>query len=653
MTERKYLTEVQGLRTVAALLVAVYHIWLQRVSGGVDVFFVVSAYFLTAGLMRREPMRLRDLFAQLMSTIRRIVPGTAIVIVGTIIGAYFFLPDPSWGGGLAHGLLSLVFVENWLLAANAVDYLQAGLSSSPFQQMWALSVQMQVLLVLPMIYFFCSLVGRLFGGRWVATLVFGLILLASLWISVTYTAMDQTVAYYITPTRVWEFAAGVLAALWLDRLRMSPAIARVLGYAALVVLVTVGLAIDVSRQFPGFVAGLPVLCALAIIASANNGGDIRPLRHPAIVRLADMSFAFYLWHWPVLVFVRHLLGTNEVGLLPGLGIIATGGLLAYLSTRLIESPVRRAPWLVRWPVLGVIVSVAFLGLGGASLKVWQMVFEQRSDQAHAELEAHRADPGKPLEPGQVVPDPLISRTDYSLTYYNGCHQWSGREAKYCIHGDKDATVTIALVGGSHIAQWVDLFGAVGATEGFRVVSMTRSGCPFVLGQHSSGCEMWTASAIEELKKLEPQAVVALATRTSTDEIDPEDVPLGEIDVFAALQEAGMQVVGMRDNPRYEVVPGDCIATHRNDWSVCEVQRDKKLGDLAVLRSQMLDGMLLIDSSEVLCEATCPAVLDGILLYQDGDHLTRTFTLTLEAWLADKLHGLLGIAEGSAAVDAAK
>ncbi|RYE09009.1 MAG: acyltransferase [Hyphomicrobiales bacterium] len=652
MTERKYLTEVQGLRTVAALLVAVYHIWLQRVSGGVDVFFVVSAYFLVAGLMRREPMRLGDLFNQFMSTIRRVVPGTAIVVIGTIIGAYFFLPDPLWGGGLAHGLLSLGFVENWLLAANSVDYLQAGLLNSPFQQMWALSVQMQVLLVLPVIYYACSLIGRRFGGRVVATVVFGMILVASLWISVTYTQRDQTVAYYITPTRVWEFAAGALAALWLDKLRLPSAVARLMGYAGLVVLVTFGLAIDVSRQFPGYIAAVPVLCALLIIAAANNNGNIRPLRHPLVVRLADMSFAFYLWHWPVLIFVRHMMGTDAVGLLPGLGIIAIAGLLAYLSTGLIESPVRRAPWLVRWPVLGVLVAVAFLGLGGASLKGWQMLYQQRVDQAHAELKAYRADPTGRLAPGQLVPDPVISRTDHTVTYYNGCHQWAGREAKSCVHGDEDATLTIALVGGSHIAQWVDLFGAVGEANGFRVVSMTRSGCRFVLDGHNAGCEAWSANAIEELRKIQPQAVVVLATRTSTDEMNPEDVPTEELEVFAALERAGMRVIGMRDNPRYATAPVNCLATHRDDWSACEVPRDRKLREFAVLRRQIPEHVRLIDSSEVLCAATCLAVLDGIVLYQDVDHLTRTFTMTLQAWLKEKLRGLLEAEDSPAMADPA-
>ena len=156
--------------------------------------------------------------------------------------------------------------------------------------------------------------------------------------------------------------------------------------------------------------------------------------------------------------------------------------------------------------------------------------------------------------------------------------------------------------------------------------------------------------MEELKKIRPQAVVALTTRTSKDEKNPEDVPTEEFEVFAALERAGMQVIGMRDNPRYATAPSNCVATHRNDWSACEVPRDRKLLDLAELRSQIPEDIELIDSAEVLCDVTCIAVLDGIVLYQDADHLTRTFTLTLQAWLAEKLHGLLGIEDSPAMAD---
>ncbi|MBN9346890.1 MAG: acyltransferase, partial [Devosia sp.] len=149
---QQYLMEVQGLRTVAALLVAIYHIWLHRVSGGVDVFFVVAAYFLVAGLLRREPVGPRAILEYYGSTARRVVPAAALVIVSTIGAAYFLMPDALWSAQIVHALASILFFENWWLARESTDYLQGGLATSPFQQMWALSLQMQVYLVFPLLY---------------------------------------------------------------------------------------------------------------------------------------------------------------------------------------------------------------------------------------------------------------------------------------------------------------------------------------------------------------------------------------------------------------------------------------------------------------------------------------------------------------------
>lgn len=73
--------------------------------------------------------------------------------------------------------------------------------------------------------------------------------------------------------------------------------AKILGWIGLIVLLTLGLAVDVSRQFPGYIAGVPVFAALAIIVASANGGNLRLLNNLLMTKAADASFAFYLWHW--------------------------------------------------------------------------------------------------------------------------------------------------------------------------------------------------------------------------------------------------------------------------------------------------------------------------------------------------------------------
>lgn len=127
----QYLYGVQGLRTFAALMVAVYHIWFHRVSGGVDVFFVVAGYFAAGSLLKitarpTARARLAGVGQYLLRTARRVFPSAAVVVLGTIIAAALFLPRSGWQNNLGHAVASMTFRENWHLIAQGDDYLQQG-----------------------------------------------------------------------------------------------------------------------------------------------------------------------------------------------------------------------------------------------------------------------------------------------------------------------------------------------------------------------------------------------------------------------------------------------------------------------------------------------------------------------------------------------
>ncbi|HZY67397.1 MAG TPA: acyltransferase, partial [Devosia sp.] len=399
----RYLEEVQGLRTVAALLVAVYHIWLHRVSGGVDVFFVVAGYFLVAGLARREPLGLRHLVEYYGATARRVLPGATLVILATIVAAWLWMPDALWRAQIVHAFASLLFVENWWLAREATDYLQQGLETSPFQQLWALSLQMQVYLLFPIVYLVGSAAARLLRAspRLGTTLLFGAVAVASFVFSVAFTSVDQPVAYFISLTRLWEFAAGALLALWIGRFTLPPLAAKLLGWAGLVALVALGAVLDVSRQFPGYLALIPVAAALAIIVSASNGGNLRLLNNRQMTGAADMSFAFYLWHWPLLIFLRYRLGSADVGLVGGLAVLGGAAVLAYASTSLLEQPLRRWTWLATRPVASIALPILLLLAPAAATQAWSQLLDSRIAAAREARDLVLAGPALRVPPGTV------------------------------------------------------------------------------------------------------------------------------------------------------------------------------------------------------------------------------------------------------------
>lgn len=468
-----YLIEVQGLRTAAAVLVAIYHIWLNRVSGGVDVFFVVAGFFLVAAFERRAPTGvayLRDYYA---TTLRRVLPVAVLVMLATIGVWMFVLPDVLWDGLAPHAVYTAAFVENLHLAAISTNYLQPSLAS-PFQQFWALSLQMQVYVGLPVLLLLASLAGRLLRIPLQAmlTVALGLLFAGSLAYSVMRTAESQPQAYFETGTRLWEFAAGGLLALWSRAISLPKWAASVLGWLGLAGLLLMGLVVDVSRSFPGIVALLPVGFAAAIIICAQNGGVVHALRNRYVVAFGDYSFAFYLWHWPLLIATRYLVDSPRLSVIEGVAILVLAAALAIVTTRLAETPIRRSHWLSARPWASVIVGVVLALVPLAAGLGWYATDRARLAEARSEVADYVAAP-RALGAGEFVPALVLAPRDTPRT----CRVRGGSGSKpvQCEFGDRKATRIIAVVGASHIDQYLPAFDAYGKREGYKIIAMTKGG----------------------------------------------------------------------------------------------------------------------------------------------------------------------------------
>ena len=148
---RVHRPELQGLRAVAVALVVVYHVWFGRVSGGVDVFFVVSGFLLTGQLARaadRGPLALGRRWSR---TLVRLLPCAVVVLVATVAAGMLLLPEGRWPQTLREVVAAALFLENWQLAVDTVDYAARSNMSSPVQHFWSLSIQGQFFLVWPLL----------------------------------------------------------------------------------------------------------------------------------------------------------------------------------------------------------------------------------------------------------------------------------------------------------------------------------------------------------------------------------------------------------------------------------------------------------------------------------------------------------------------
>src|SRR5690625_610367 len=132
LIEKKYRPEIEGIRALASILVVVYHIWFDRVSGGVDVFFVISGFLITTSLLSRyestETIAFGDYYLNLA---RRLFPLAILTLSFTAILSYFLLPQSRWVETMKELFASALYYENWQLAFNSVDYLAENNDASP------------------------------------------------------------------------------------------------------------------------------------------------------------------------------------------------------------------------------------------------------------------------------------------------------------------------------------------------------------------------------------------------------------------------------------------------------------------------------------------------------------------------------------------
>ena len=645
-----YRHDIDGLRAVAIMLVVVYHVWADRVSGGVDVFLMISAFFLTLTMSRRigRADRLRT-GSFLAGRFRRLVPAAAATIA-LILGASWILLSPTqWPTVWREGWASLFYVENWQLAFSGVDYYarQSELPS-PFQHFWSLSVQGQVFVLWPLIF----LVGALLA-RWtrrsaaaILAVLFGAVFVASLTYSIIWTRTDQIFAYFDTGARLWEFAAGSLLALALPYIRVPRGLASALGWTGLVAIIVCGAVLDVRGGFPGYLALWPVVAtAFVVVGGIDGAGPARLLASRPLRFVGRDAYALYLVHWPVLILWLTVTDTARAGALDGAIIIALSVVLARLLTFAVERPLR-LPRGESGTVGRNLAVIAMCVLPAIALTiVWQVTVRVNAEAAQSQAHEYQGaaddevdkDDDVPLLPNAIdldsewvslderctgrlqAPDPQLQET---------CTQTTGADS---------ADRLVIVVGDSHAEQMMAALRPITDAEQWGVASLLRGGCS--LERHAEGseqgieCAQWQENAIAYIHDMHPDAVFTMVTASEVD--GPHERMLdGIADVTAGFADAGIRVIGVRDNPRFGIDMYEC--------ALADADCDRDVSDMMPPENPAAglgDWVTLVDFTPLLCpDGTCRAVIGNVAVYLDDNHLTEMFATTLSDELLAQLGG---------------
>lgn len=321
-----YQSHIEGLRAIAIISVVGYHVGLPGFAGGyvgVDVFFVISGYLISGQMTSLQDKGRLDVFNFWLRRIVRLAPTCIFVVFVTSGLGLAILPQDR-----AHQLAATIFpaisfTANLHFIAIASDYYSAMAALNPLQHLWSLGVEGQFYIIWPLVVLLMAPRFRMAG-----VVLLGV---ASLAVSVAVTPAIPMLAYYGLPSRLWEMAVG--AALVLSGWR-GPAWFAIAGVAAIIVAV---MSFNAATPFPGYAAVLPVVGAVLVIAApwAALGGA-------AMTWIGARSYAWYLWHWPIIVFAE-LIQSSLHTRLAAAGIALA---LAALTWALIDERARK--WGRRW-----------------------------------------------------------------------------------------------------------------------------------------------------------------------------------------------------------------------------------------------------------------------------------------------------------------
>ncbi|WKD61495.1 O-acetyltransferase OatA [Corynebacterium ciconiae DSM 44920] len=691
-----YRYDLDGLRGVAIAFVVIFHVFVGRVSGGVDVFLLLSGYFFLGSQLRYADRMRASLnpWWPLWRTIRRLVPALVVVLASVSALVWWVVPSLKEGELVRQLLASLLYYQNWELASQDADYNVASDSVSPLQHLWSMSVQGQfyvgaIALSLGLLALLRMLKLRRTQVSTVAGPILILITIASFIYACILHNQDQGLNYYSTFSRAWELTLGAVLAIYGHRIQLNEKLRSVLAWLGLIMVLSTGLLFDGARVFPGPWTLYPLGGAVFIILGAGTVSTL--LSRRSMRWLGDIAYSLYLWHWPLLILTVVYFELTEPSILLGLAVIAVSVGLAHLTYTFVEKPLRqhrarpKNDEYVAWNAFQAMQTnpaARLRGLGGASIATVFVLllsmapaYNQKLSDAEDQVLDPHIYPGARALSGAVVPadvdpqpDPELIGDLYPRIGLDRCMAFASQPPAYfpttasnpdgeegpCAYGElENFTKTIYLVGGSHAEQYSSVLIEIAKEEGWRIIPQLRQGCPLFLqydGEYDADnlCARYNHKSLDLLLDAQPDLVLSTSTRPeSLTGEGPDYVPEDYERVWELLDEAGIPFLGLRDNPWGWNEDGSpfnrtqCMA-QGNSAEECGIDRDVVYSEEDPAEEILagFDNMRSVDTSDWFCEDDfCPPVIGNVFVYRDHNHISAAYAHSLKEKLRAELKSM--------------
>jgi len=685
--------DLQGMRAFAVLAVFANHLfeWPRGGFVGVDVFFVLSGFFITGLLLRERTTKRKLSFKNFyIRRVKRIIPSALLVLAVTVTGGYLLFPAVRAKDTLVDALYAAVFGANIHFEVIGADYFQHNRPPSPIQHYWFLSIEEQFYFVWPaLLVLIFALTRRWRRTRWVQQ--WGLFAAMTLIVATSFswamylTASDVNAAYFSTFTRVWELGVGALVAIcgpWLFRIpdRIRPVLANVglAGVAASLFL------IDGTVQFPAPWAALPVV-STAVVIAAFHGGEVRNmsmLTNPVARWFGDTSYTLYLWHWPVIILLLAVMPEGVTFYVTAL-VLSLG--LTAVTYHCYEYPIRKSSWLTEprpnpgvWEFIGAGLVVAIV-MALSWISRPEQFSQVQQEAQHAAItappphlgpeveEESSADTIAPLTsplpgngpcfgaPAMLDAACTLRNPDEPLTpsidaftadrWPRGMGCWSDREEMEkgemlagCTRGYRGADATrIALVGHSQAAMLLVALIPYLDVMKWQLTIYTGNGC------------LWKTPALDLCKdamgEVQRQMLADPYDLVVTKAYRRLDDPSHYADAWKPVADAGSRIAVISDNPDVGEATLACMqrVIFGGQSGECDTPRSQamEIPDQQIAAARMVPAATVIDLTQYYCdEDQCPAIIGDVIVYRDRNHTTTTYMRTLAPAIVDGIRQVL-------------
>lgn len=670
-TAGSYRPDIDGLRAIAVLSVMAYHLhaaWIPGGFVGVDVFFVISGFVVTASLASNGGASLPAFIAEFYARrLARIFPALMAVLVASALAATLFIP-PGWLSGFSDttAKYALFGLSNWAMQRNVDTYFAPRAEFNPFTHTWSLGVEEQFYVLTPLlVYFWVRAVRHGRGGeRHLA--IAGLALVTSLSIAACIWANKRhpEMAFYFIGCRLWELALGALLFLVSANRpaitdQRPPAWRQCLPWIG---LVCIGLSFFHAKaaDFPWPWATLPVAGTLLLIegAGASSGHWVRRLlATDPVVWVGKRSYSLYLWHWPVYVLLRWTTGLHTA-LLFGIALVITF-LLAMASFRWIEQPFRHHAWIESQSKrfrIGIFLLLPLVGWVILSAFFQFRTHISLSSVARSTIDWH-ADLRMPY------PDfgDRQCQVDVGVYSFHGGQEWRYTTRQCRDSRDKVRARKMIVLGDSHAIALAPMLEQLSAEQGTTISIFTFPACSYLDlrfamdDNRPAGCPQYTRAITDHvLKQLVAGDIVflpSLRMQRYGDQWASLDIP----DMYermydpqamqlrqAAFEDARqwlqrfankqIKVVFLAPTPLFRAPPFRCSDWFNHMNPICIGENQQARAELERVRQPVVNSMHALaqafpnvsvwDPFSLLCpDATCRAHRDGRPLFFDGDHLS--------------------------------